>query len=196
MHPVRPSCFVQEAFKQFRSKVVDPDNKRKLFIMIVDEAHHGPVRHGAHDAFVNDLRWKLGAGEPMCGPWQTGAEEVPSAWPGQPNLITLLVSATPANVMTADSRVPRQYYVPHEPLFRLASDLHLHQYSCIKRSDKGHQPQTLDQSEWVCNNQVIQTPDLRRLLHRKVIGVSCDCKPMLCSSIDALATIAGWPYTC
>lgn len=143
-----------------------PDNQHKLFVMIVDEAHHRAKRHSAHDAFVNDLRWKIGGGQPVCGPWRKGAEEVPSAWPS--NLVTLLVSATPYNVMTADSRIPRRYYVPHESVSGLASELHLQQYSCIKSKDEGYQPKTLNQTEWACNSEAIPTDDLRRLLKEKV----------------------------
>lgn len=148
--------------------MVHPDNKHKLFVMIVDEAHHRATRRSAHDAFVNDLCWKIGDGQPMCGPWRRGAVEVSSAWPD--NLITLLVSATPFNVMTADSRIPRQYYLPHESVSELASGLHLQQYSCIKSKDKGYQPKTLNQTDWVCNNEAIPTDDLKRLLREKVSG--------------------------
>ncbi|KAL3131249.1 hypothetical protein ABBQ38_000546 [Trebouxia sp. C0009 RCD-2024] len=123
--PYAFSADTNEAFNKFRSKVVHSDNKRKLFVMIVDEAHYYATRGSAHDAFVNDLRWDFGDGKAMCGPWPSGAKELPSAWPEQQNLITLLVSATPANVLTADSRVPRQYYVPYES--ELASAIQLHQ---------------------------------------------------------------------
>lgn len=150
---------------------MNTDNHHKLFVMIVDEAHHRAKRHSAHDAFVNDLRWKIkGQGQAMCGPWQKDAEEDPSAWPNNP--ITLLVSATPYNVITADSRVPRQYYVPHESVSGLASELHLQQYSCIKSKDGGYQPKTLNQTEWVCNDEAIPSDDLQKLLREKVSG-SC-----------------------
>ena len=53
-----------------------------LYVMIADECHWGPTMEGAHDTYVND-------------------PELMAA----PNLLLLLVSATPYNTLTSSSRV-------------------------------------------------------------------------------------------
>ena len=56
-----------------------------LYVMIADECHWGPTFGGAHSRYINDKELMLA-----------------------PNLLLLLVSATPYNVLTCNSRVNQQ----------------------------------------------------------------------------------------
>ena len=147
----------QKLFGEFRDKV--RRNANKLFVMVVDEAHHAAVRRGAHDAFANDFRCQTANGEKKRGAWKPGYTDVPGEWDSCDNLVIVLVSATPACVLTADSRLPRQYYVPrHLPAQQkeLAGAVHLQRFSII-RSD-GAAPSWMQQHE--CAGSV----KLRRLI--------------------------------
>ncbi|KAL0047438.1 hypothetical protein WJX82_003437 [Trebouxia sp. C0006] len=168
---VLPYAFSAEftrVFEEFRAKVMHDDNKQKLFVMIVDEAHHAAVRRGAHDAYVNDLKWRAGKAEPKHGAWQSKAAspkiEVPGDWSDQKNLITLLVSATPANVMTADSRIPRQYYVP-----KGLPRQQLQQYSVIKPKDGASENARLAITQWECGHRAVGVDHLQSLIKDKVV---------------------------
>ena len=114
---------------------MDPANDSKLFVMIVDEAHHSAVKNSAHDAFVNDLMWtRTGSSAAIHGPFPTdgSATEVEGKMCGYENLVTILVSATPACLLTADSRIPRSYFVPKRAAnLQRAKDLGLQPYSII-----------------------------------------------------------------
>ncbi len=69
-----------------RQEVKDEKNKDVLFVMIFDESHWGIGRGGAHDSVLNDN--DLLESE---------------------NVMALLVSATPYNNLTRDSRIPERY---------------------------------------------------------------------------------------
>eukprot|EP00953_Heterococcus_sp_UTEX-ZZ885_P011364 6577-Heterococcus_DN1.PRE.6 len=69
-----------KAFKRFKKKA--ESNKDVLFVIIADECHWGPTLQGAHDTFINDQQ--------LCS---------------CPNVVVLLVSATPYNCLTKCSRV-------------------------------------------------------------------------------------------
>ncbi len=167
VHKLNNCSPLQRVFEEFRAKVMHDDNKQKLFVMIVDEAHHAAVRRGAHDAYVNDLQWRSGIAEPKHGAWQSKATspkvEVPGDWSRQDNLITLLVSATPANVLTADSRIPRQYYVPRE-----LPDQQLQQYTVIKPRSGAPENARLADTQWECRHKAISVDHLQSLIKDKV----------------------------
>ena len=143
--------------------------------MVVDEAHHAAVKRGAHDAFANDFRCQTAEGAPKHGVHKTGYKDIPGEWYQYENLITLLVSATPACVMTADSRLPRRYYVPDTLTARqkeLAGTEQLHKFSIIKlpADHEGAPPQNSmqDADNWTCDGHPIKAVDLRRLINKQV----------------------------
>ena len=166
---------LQELFNNFRAKVVSDDNINRLFVMVVDEAHHAAVKRGAHDAFANDFRCETTEGALKHGVHKAGYKDVPGEWFQHENLITLLVSATPACVLTADSRLPRRYYVPDTLTARqkeLAGTEHLHKFSIIKLAadPKRARPQNSmqDADNWICKGHLIKAADLRRLISEQV----------------------------
>lgn len=71
---------------RLRQEVQDEKNKDVLFVMIFDESHWGIGKGGAHDSILNDK--DLLESE---------------------NVMALLVSATPYNNLTCDSRIPERY---------------------------------------------------------------------------------------
>ncbi len=73
VHKLNCCDALQRVFEDFRAKVMHDNNKQKLFVVIVDEAHHAAVRRGAHGAYVNDLKWRSGTAEPEHGAWQSKA---------------------------------------------------------------------------------------------------------------------------
>jgi hypothetical protein len=75
-----------QEMEEFLQKI--QTNTRVLYLLVHDEAHYHATPKGAVDAFLNDRR-------------------VLSA----PNVVTLLVSATPYNLVTKDSRIPEQNVV-------------------------------------------------------------------------------------
>ena len=87
----------EKAFDKFRTdalferdKLLDKDCKEAsvLFVLIADECHWGPTIKGKHDTFLNDL-----------------------ALVEAPNVLMLLVSATPYNVLTSCSRLDQSNVV-------------------------------------------------------------------------------------
>jgi hypothetical protein len=66
------------------------NDKKKLFVMIFDECHSSNTEYGAMDIFLNDVK-RAGATLQL------------------ENVIPVLVSATPYNVLSMDSRVPEMY---------------------------------------------------------------------------------------
>lgn len=97
---------------RFRDQVRDPANKDKLFVMIVDECHFGITANQAHDMIVNDFSWADGKDAKRCKCDKAGK---PHATSGellkQDNLVTILVSATPYNLLTRMSRLPHNFVV-------------------------------------------------------------------------------------
>ena len=95
---------------RFRDQVKDPNNENKLFVMIVDECHVGITANQAHDMIVNDFSWDNGDEAQRCKCDKSG---VPHPSSGellrQDNLVTMLVSATPYNLLTSKSRLPLKY---------------------------------------------------------------------------------------
>ncbi len=75
---------LQEIFHDFVTEA--QTNQKQLFVLVADEAHWGITPNSSHDFFVNS----------------TKLAELP-------NVIVLLVSATPANILTSDSRIPHQF---------------------------------------------------------------------------------------
>jgi hypothetical protein len=73
-------------FDQFKKKVIS--NPETLFLMVVDECHWGCNLSGIHNTMVND-------------------EELSQ----KENLFTLLVSATPYNVLSDKSRIEEKYLI-------------------------------------------------------------------------------------
>ena len=166
---------MQKEFRAFRDEVLSPDNQGKLFVMVVDEAHHAAVRRGAHDAFVNDLMWKGSPnGQPKHGAWPSrtsteSATEVPGKLCQAQNFVTLLVSATPACLLTGNSRLPRAYFLPKAPTMLRAQELGLKQYSIIKSSNQNpDRPVKLGSMLWKCGQTDIPAGDLRQLISAKV----------------------------
>ncbi len=160
---------LQTLFGEFREKVTSSANK--LFVMVVDEAHHAAVRRGAHDAFANDFRCQTATGEVKHGAWKTGYQDVPGEWDLYDNLVTILVSATTACVLTADSRVPRQYYVPHDLSVEqqgLAGTSILQRFSVIKADSTLPHGTMLDATTWLCGEHQVQAADLRALIKNTV----------------------------
>lgn len=195
-------CFVlQKQFTAFKAEVMNPVNKNKLFVMIVDEAHQATVRRGAHDAFVNDLMWKTSAGSTAKhGPFPKAALQ-PSEQPGglcdQPNLLTLLVSATPACLLTADSRIPRRYYVPKgSESTPLAQSLGLQPYSIIRTNDQriGHGGMAkLRDMSWIWlkdgGQQSLDATTLQSLVERKVLHCI-----MLVAAVSVPTEVISWSW--
>lgn len=97
---------------QFRDQVRDPVNQDKLFVMIVDECHFGITANQAHDMIVNDFSWADGKDAKRSKCDKAGR---PHATSGklleQRNLVTILVSATPYNLLTNMSRLPLEFVV-------------------------------------------------------------------------------------
>lgn len=95
---------------RFRDQVKDSSNENKLFVMIVDECHVGITANQAHDMIVNDFSWANGDEAQRCKCDKSG---VPHPSSGQllhqHNLVTILVSATPYNLLTSKSRLPLKY---------------------------------------------------------------------------------------
>lgn len=165
------SANVLALFKEFRDKVTS--NADQLFVMVVDEAHHAAVRRGAHDAFANDFQCKTADGKINHRAWRTGKEYVDIAgeWGQYQNLVTLLVSATPACLLTADSRVPRQYYVPNHLSAKqteLAGAANLHQFSIIKADGASPHGTKLEATIWKSGEHPIEAADLKELITNKV----------------------------
>ena len=159
---------MQEVFGAFRDEVLSDKNKQKLFVMVVDEAHHAATRHGAHDAFVNDLMWKAsGEGKPRHGAWPSGLSadhEVAGELCQAPNLVTLLVSATPACLLTGNSRLPRAYYLPQSYCIE-DLEMELGQFSIIK--SVGHDPDRptrLENMVWKCENKEVPVAYLQHMI--------------------------------
>jgi hypothetical protein len=73
-------------FDQFKKKVIS--NPETLFLMVVDECHWGCNQSGIHNTMVND-------------------DELAQ----KENLFTLLVSATPYNVLSDKSRIEEKYLI-------------------------------------------------------------------------------------
>ncbi|DBA71017.1 TPA: hypothetical protein ACH3X2_011447 [Trebouxia sp. C0005] len=100
----------KEAYMRFRDQVKDSSNENKLFVMIVDECHVGITANQAHDMIVNDFSWANGDEAQRCKCDKSG---VPHPSSGQllhqHNLVTILVSATPYNLLTSKSRLPLKY---------------------------------------------------------------------------------------
>ncbi|KAL0019654.1 hypothetical protein WJX77_009971 [Trebouxia sp. C0004] len=123
---------------------------------------------GLNDAYVNDLKWRSGTAEPKHGAWQSKATsckfDFSGDWSRHDNLITLLVSATPANVLTADSRIPRQYYVPKE-----VPDQQLQQYSVIKPTGGALESARLANTLWECRHKAVSAECLQSLIKHKVV---------------------------
>lgn len=110
----------KKQWAKFRQEVFD--NPARLFVTIADECHWGPKAFQAHDQMVNDC----------VAPQQAAAETSASGRQNlllQKNYIVLLVSATPYNVLSRDSRIPEEYVVLADP-----SD------SRLKLHDILHQP--------------------------------------------------------
>ncbi|DBB00174.1 TPA: hypothetical protein ACH3X1_014010 [Trebouxia sp. C0004] len=99
-----------ETYVRFRDQVKDPKNENKLFVMIVDECHAGITASQAHDMIVNDFSWGNGDEAQRCKCDKSG-EPHPSSGEllSQHNLVTILVSATPYNLLTSKSRLPFKY---------------------------------------------------------------------------------------
>ena len=138
--------------------------------MVIDEAHHAAVRRGAHDAFANDFRCQTPDGLKHCA-HKTGYEDQLGEWHQYSNLISLLVSATPACALTANSRVPRQYYVPNQltPEQReLPGCATLGKFSIIKPNKDQPHGTILSATSWVCGTTQIQATDLEQLISQKV----------------------------
>ena len=185
--------YLQKLFCEFRAKVTD--NANKLFVMVVDEAHHAAVRRGAHDAFANDHRCKTDDGTVKHGAHKTGYHDEPGEWSKYTNLLTLLVSATPACVLTADSRIPRQYYVPHDLTAeqkQLRGTGQLHRYSIIKdkASSEGIFPQstTLEATSWTCEGHDVGVDDLKEYISNKV---NSGIKDVCCLAVPHYHTRCG-----
>lgn len=167
---------MQKAFRAFREEVLSDKNKQKLFVMVVDEAHQAATRRGAHDAFVNDLMWRSGDGPPKHGAWPSGpsAGHVEVAGPlcQASNLVTLLVSATPACLLTGNSRIPRVYYLPKEPppdTDAKAGVLGLCQFSIIRSCEfDPNRPDSLESIQWKFGEQDIAAADLKMLISQNV----------------------------
>jgi len=166
---------LQRLFGDFRAKVTSANNANKLFVMVVDEAHHAAVRRGAHDAFANDFRCQTADGEVKHGAWRTGCTDVSGQWSSYDNLVTVLVSATPACVLTADSRLPRQYYVPHDLTDKQrehAGTTHLQRFSIIKPDGAVSHGTKLEATTWMCGEHRIGGAHLRELITNKVTNAA------------------------
>ncbi|KJE90248.1 hypothetical protein CAOG_009446 [Capsaspora owczarzaki ATCC 30864] len=97
-------------FEQFRERVLNVDNQKTLFLFLQDEAHW------AATAPVSRMRSQgQAAQEQATGTEATGTEESGGAagnylndadMCAAPNLIQLLVTATPYNLVTRKSRIP------------------------------------------------------------------------------------------
>lgn len=115
---------LQEAYIRFRDQVRDPCNQDKLFVMIVDECHFGITANQAHDMIVNDFSWDDGENAQRSKCEKAGK---PHATSGellkQPNLVTILVSATPYNLLTNMSRLPHDFLVSDAQDQWLSADL-------------------------------------------------------------------------
>lgn len=116
--------------------------------------------------------WQLGDGPPKHGAWPSGpsAGHVEVAGPlcQASNLVTLLVSATPACLLTGNSRVPRVYYLPKEGP-ESASALGLRQFSIIKSSGfDPNRPHRLEDIQWKCGEQQIAAAEMKRLISDNV----------------------------
>ena len=72
---------MQDTYKQFKEAATADDGR--LCIVVADEAHWGITPDSAHDQYVNDVA--------LCK---------------RDNVIVVLVSATPANLLTSSSKIP------------------------------------------------------------------------------------------
>ena len=166
---------LQRLFGDFRAKVTSPNNASKLFVMVVDEAYHAATRRGAHDAFANDFRCQTADGEVKHGAWRTGYTDVSGQWSSYDNLVIVLVSATPACVLTADSRLPRQYYVPHDLTDEQrehAGTTHLQRFSIIKSDGALPHGTKLEAATWMCGELQIGAVHLKKLITNKVTNAA------------------------
>ena len=77
---------VQAAFNKFRDEAGQIQHSKRLHVFIADEAHWGIKGGSVHDKYVND-----------------------NTLTNQHNSVVLLVTATPANLLTGSSRVPEVY---------------------------------------------------------------------------------------
>ena len=77
------------------------ENDKCLYITIADECHWGPTACQAHDKMVNDYH---------DNPASTDSELLQ-----RKNHIVLLVSATPYNVLSRNSRIPEEYVITCTP---------------------------------------------------------------------------------
>ena len=77
---LRMLWFLQHLFRTFQMEA--EKNKNQLYVLVADEAHWGITPDSAHDRFVNSTELARLA-----------------------NVVVLLVSATPANLLTKDSRI-------------------------------------------------------------------------------------------
>ena len=130
---------LQGHFKRFRANAVNPDNARKLFVMIVDECHYGATLQQAHDTYVNDYNWLDGSQSPQHGPKKDKLVARPTGKAQllqQDNVLTLLVSATPYSMLTCSSRLPESMFVPpcqSEVQYTLANERGLKALDVLKK---------------------------------------------------------------
>jgi len=106
---------LQSHYKTFHADAVNPDNAKKLFVMVVDECHYGATLQQAHDTYVNDYNWLDDNNSPQHGPKKDKIAvrtNGPARLLQQDNVVTLLVSATPYSVLTCDSRLPASLLHP------------------------------------------------------------------------------------
>eukprot|EP00741_Cyanophora_paradoxa_P012771 tig00020629_g12336.t1 len=93
----------KSAYAAFKKRAIEePDT---LCVLVADECHWGVGRGSAHDSFVND-------------------SNVDSEYPDArltdcENVLVLLVSATPGNVLTKKSRIPEKYRLKEETIARV-----------------------------------------------------------------------------
>ena len=115
---------------------------RTLFVLVVDECHWGIVQYKAHDCMVNPVS--------VEGRDRRLVDELLQS----PNLVSLLVSATPENVLTRDTRIPEIRIVRGED----GSERH----KCIVRPASRNEPALALDLEDVLNPSE-GSPNLQRL---------------------------------
>ncbi len=152
---------------RFRDQVRSQHNENKLFVMIVDECHVGITANQAHDMIVNDFSWACGdeAQRSKCDkagvPHHSSGELL-----DQLNLVTILVSATPYNLLTSQSRLPHRY---------LAGDSHSGIQLACPGYELGHAYDVFEKDgtgAWYSKQQHgvrLTAQDVQSLHHTKVI---------------------------
>ena len=107
----------QEAFQKFKNGAAQAQHATRLHVFIADEAHWGIKGGSVHDKYVND-----------------------STLMKQPNIVILLVTATPANLLTGSSRVPEVYLTSRDAQQQGKALVPSFIKGCEKQAEKEHKP--------------------------------------------------------